>query len=335
MVDARDALDTLLELTRALRGERPLEEALGEVTRAAVRLLHANHASLRLLDETGEHLLASVRFGAGADLPPLRFLRGEGIIGWVVEHGEPVLLDDARNDVRFKRKLVRQGFVVGSLVAVPMLAGGRVFGVLSASSERTGAFSEEDSQLLQLLANCSVPPIEKARLERLAVIDPHTLAFRQTYLLPRLEEEMGRSTRYAAPLSILFMDLDHFKNVNDSHGHAVGDRVLRSFADRVRQSVRLSDLLVRRGGEEFVLVLPNMPLDGATAAAERIRASIESEPFATGPDMTVSQTVSIGVAEWNGTESAAKLEERADSAMYAAKEQGRNRVCVSTPRPIR
>ncbi len=335
MVDARVALDTLLELTRGLRGERPLEEALEEVTLAAVRLLRANHASLRLLDETGENLLSSVRSGAGSDQPPLRFRRDEGLIGWVVEHAHPALLKDVHKDSRFKQSIPRQGFEIGSMVAVPMLAAGRVFGVLSASSERTNAFSEEDEQLLQLLANCSVPPIEKARLERLAVIDPQTMAFRQTYLLPRLEEEMGRSTRYANPLSILFMDLDHFKLVNDSHGHAAGDRVLRAFADRVRQSVRLCDVLVRRGGEEFVLVLPNMPLNSAVSAAERVRSAIEATEFQAGADLTWRQTVSIGVAEWDGSEGAAELEERADGAMYAAKQQGRNKVCASRPRPIR
>lgn len=329
MVDAKVALQTLLELTRDLRGERPLEEALEEVTRAAVRLLRANHASLRLLDETGEHLLAAVRSGAGTEHPALRFRRGEGVIGWVIEEGKPARLHDARNDARFEHKVVQQGFVIGSMVAVPMLAAGRVFGVLSASSEQIDAFTEEDEQLLQLLANCAVPPIEKGRLERLAVIDPHTMAFRQSYLMPRLEEEMGRSRRYATPVSILFMDLDRFKRVNDTHGHAAGDRVLRAFADRVRQNVRLSDVLVRRGGEEFVLLLPNMPLEGATAAAERIRRSVSSEPIRAGGDLLLTQTVSVGVAEWDGTETAAELEERADTAMYAAKQQGRDRVCVS------
>ena len=331
MLDAKLALETLLELTRALRGGRPLEEALGEVTRAAVRLLSANHASLRLLDDSGEHLLAAVRSGAGSDRPALSFRRGEGVLGWVVDHGEAVLLQDARHDARFKRNPAKQGFVVGSLMVVPMLAAGRVFGALSCSSDRTDAFSEEELQLLQLLANCSVPPIEKARLERLAVIDPHTLAYRQTYLLPRLEEELGRASRYATPLSLLFLDLDHFKNINDSYGHAAGDRVLRTFADRVRQSIRLSDLLIRRGGEEFVVVLPNMPLDGAKAAAERIRAHIENTRFVIGDDQSITQTVSIGVAQWDGVELAAHLEERADQAMYAAKTLGRNRVCLSTP----
>lgn len=335
MLDPRVALETLLELTRELRSDRPLEEALGEVTRAALRLLRANHASVRLLDESGERLLAAVRSGAGVNQRPLQFRSGEGVLGWVASQGKSLLLHDARRDPRFKRKLAPQGFLIGSMVGVPMWSGGRVIGVLSVSSERTNVFDDEDEQLLQLLANCAVPPIEKARLERLAVVDAQTMAFRQTYLLPRLREEMSRAVRHALRLSILFMDLDHFKDVNDAHGHAVGDRVLRAFADRVRLNVRLADVLVRRGGEEFVLVLPNMPLDGAVAAAERIRTGLDEEPIDLGEGLSISQTVSIGVAEWDGTESAEALEERADGAMYAAKQQGRNRTCPSTPRPTR
>ncbi len=331
MLDARLALETLLDLTRDLRGERPLEEALAEVTRAAVRLLRANHASLRLVDESGNNLLAAVRHGAGAAHPALQFKRGEGVIGWVIDHGIPVRLDDARRDIRFKKNLKSQGFLIGSMVVVPMLAGGTVFGVLSASSEKISFFSEEDEHLLQLLANCAVPPIEKARLERLSMIDPQTMAFRQTYLMDRLEEEMERSSRYSTPLSLLFMDLDHFKRVNDSHGHAAGDRVLRAFADRVRTAVRVSDVLVRRGGEEFILLLPGMPMEGALAAAQRIRAVVGDQPIDAGTELKLKQTVSIGVAHWDGVESAADLEHRADDAMYEAKQLGRDRVCRSYP----
>jgi diguanylate cyclase (GGDEF)-like protein len=157
------------------------------------------------------------------------------------------------------------------------------------------------------------------------------MAFRQSYLMPRLREELSRSARYASPISILFMDLDHFKRVNDEHGHAVGDRVLRAFADRVRQTVRVMDVLVRRGGEEFVLLLPNMGLADAVLAADRIRIALTEEPIEARADLLLPQTVSVGVATWDGAESAEQLEQRADAAMYAAKQAGRNQVCASTP----
>ncbi|MCU0689923.1 MAG: GAF domain-containing protein, partial [Polyangiaceae bacterium] len=134
MLDPRVVLETLLELTRELRCDHPLEGSLRDVTHAALRLLRANHASVRLLDETGTKLLAAVRSGAGSDRRPLDFRRSEGAIGWVVEHGQALRLDDVRNDARFERKFASQGFIIGSMVAVPMWSGGKVIGVLSGSS---------------------------------------------------------------------------------------------------------------------------------------------------------------------------------------------------------
>ena len=126
------------------------------------------------------------------------------------------------------------------------------------------------------------------------------------------------------------MDLDHFKKVNDTHGHAVGDAVLRMFADRVRKAVRRVDVLVRRGGEEFVLI---MPLTGATQAhstGHRIQQTLHTEPFKGEAGVRLKQTVSIGVATWDKRETPDQLERRADEAMYQAKRLGRDRVVVAT-----
>jgi diguanylate cyclase (GGDEF)-like protein len=129
-------------------------------------------------------------------------------------------------------------------------------------------------------------------------------------------------------LSFLLMDLDHFKSVNDAHGHAVGDRVLRLFADRVRALVRRTDVLVRRGGEEFALLMPATSEREARVIAERIRESLGTDPFQ-AQGAVLRQTVSIGVATWDGCESGESLEKRADLAMYDAKARGRNRVTVA------
>jgi diguanylate cyclase (GGDEF)-like protein len=174
-----------------------------------------------------------------------------------------------------------------------------------------------------------VPALDRARLARLAVTDAQTLAFNHRVLLPRLTEEMERAQRYVIPLSYLLMDLDHFKQVNDTHGHAAGDRVLREFADRVRALVRRPDVLVRRGGEEFVLIMPHTTEPQARIVAERIRQHLESRPLHGADDLEIPQTVSIGVATWNGRDSAQELDQRADAAMYEAKRAGRNRVMVA------
>jgi two-component system cell cycle response regulator len=129
------------------------------------------------------------------------------------------------------------------------------------------------------------------------------------------------------------MDLDHFKKVNDEYGHDVGDAVLRMFADRVRSLVRKMDIFIRRGGEEFNLVMPGTSLDHARATAERICARMSESPFAVG-DHQISQTVSVGVATWDGNEVPEELQRRADMAMYRAKENGRNRVEIAKDEEI-
>lgn len=134
-------------------------------------------------------------------------------------------------------------------------------------------------------------------------------------------------------MSLLYLDLDHFKSVNDRHGHAVGDVVLRTFADRVRRVVRRVDVLVRRGGEEFVLIMPATGATQAHASGNRIQQSLHSEPFEVDA-ARIRQTVSIGVATWDKRETPEQLERRADEAMYEAKRLGRNRVVVATPRDL-
>ena len=324
-VDSHRAIEVLLELTKQLTEERPLEDSLHDVTEAAVRLIGADHASIRLLDGTRLSLLAGARSGSATDARPMEFHRGEGVLGWVVDNNEGVRLDDALSDDRFV-VLSGQGFTVRSLVVEPMWSSGEIIGVLSVSSPHLAAFSLEDQLLVRLLANCSVPPIERARLRRLALYDDMTMAYNHRYLAPRLGEEIERAKRSAGSVCILLMDLDHFKTVNDEHGHACGDQVLRLFADRVRANVRRADVLIRRGGEEFVLIMPATSDDQmGFATATRIQQNLSSDPFEVS-GIRLAQTVSIGVANWDGRESQEGLEIRADLAMYEAKRLGRNRV---------
>jgi two-component system cell cycle response regulator len=128
---------------------------------------------------------------------------------------------------------------------------------------------------------------------------------------------------------VLLLDLDYFKQVNDSWGHQAGDDVLAIFADRARDQVRRKDVLVRRGGEEFVLIMPDTGREEAEHVAERIRSVMADEPIMLRGGEEIHQSVSIGVATWDGVELPVELEERADRAMYTAKEAGRNRVMTA------
>jgi diguanylate cyclase (GGDEF)-like protein len=322
--DALKDLLVLLQLTEQLTDGRALEDALRAVTDATLAILPGDHASIRLLDAGRTKLLTSARSGIGIDAPSVELRAGSGISGWVLEHGEPARIVDARKDPRFV-EAPGQGFAIASLVAEPLVSEGATIGVLSVSSSELNAFSATDELLARLLANCSVGPIQRARLERLSVTDDLTLAFNGRYLATRLAEEMERARRTEKPLSLLLMDLDHFKLVNDRHGHAVGDQVLRVFVDRVRAATRRVDVLVRRGGEEFVLVMPATTTAQARVIAERVRRNASDEAVPVGL-ARIRQTVSIGVATWNGHESAEAFQRRADDAMYYAKQCGRNRV---------
>jgi diguanylate cyclase (GGDEF)-like protein len=306
------------------------------VTDATLSILPGDHASIRLLDGTRTSSLTGARSGSGRQTTAVPLRVGEGVGGWVLEHGKPVRIIDVREDPRFK-VAPGQGFAIASMVAEPLTSDGATIGVLSVSSPEVNAFSETDELLARLLANCSVAPIQRARLERLAVTDDLTLAFNGRYLASRMLEEMDRARRAGDALSVLLMDLDHFKRVNDTHGHAVGDQVLRAFVERVRAATRRVDILVRKGGEEFVLLMPGTNAAEAKTIAERIRHNAADKPISVAglADASIHQTVSVGVATWDGRETPDALELRADRAMYQAKELGRDRVVAAkrdTPR---
>ena len=331
MIDAQHSLDVLLELTRALTAERSLRKALTLVSEAALELLPGDHASIRVLDHTRTELLSGARSGAGVGNKPVRHTPGKGIAGWVVDRGEIARVKDTAQDERFEPR-PNQGFDIQSILAVPLWSAGEVVGVLAASSSEPDAFAEEHESLACLLANCAVPPIEKARLRRLAVTDPQTMTFNQAYLLPGLQAVMQRQRGEPSQgLSLALLDLDHFKRINDQHGHAAGDRALRAFADTVRSTTRDADLVVRRGGDEFVLIMPGTDRASACAVADRICSTLREGAIELPSGAAIRLTVSIGVATWNGDETPEQLEKRADEAMYEAKLHGRNQVRFHEP----
>tara|TARA_B100000029_G_scaffold455589_1_gene482947 strand:- start:23 stop:1390 length:1368 start_codon:yes stop_codon:yes gene_type:complete len=162
----------------------------------------------------------------------------------------------------------------------------------------------------------------------LAVTDSLTGLHNRRYMVSHLDTLMERGRESGRPVALLIMDIDHFKNVNDNYGHAVGDEVLQEFAERIKRNVRGIDLAVRYGGEEFVVVLPETDLEVAKMVAERLRQNVAEEPFEVSADVgTITVTASIGGTVYDGTEvSTDGLLRRADEALYTAKNQGRNQV---------
>ncbi len=168
-----------------------------------------------------------------------------------------------------------------------------------------------------------------AKLERLATVDPLTAVWNRRHFLDLAAAELGRAHRHGRRLSVILLDLDNFKAVNDGHGHAAGDEALRTAVVRAREALRTSDQIARFGGEEFVALLPETDLAGARIVAERVRAAIAGSPVVTD-GRAIPITASLGVAEWNASEPSIELTlRRADAALYEAKLAGRDRVCVA------
>lgn len=159
------------------------------------------------------------------------------------------------------------------------------------------------------------------KLEELATRDPLTGLFNRRYFFEQLYREISRSKRYDDPVSLVMFDIDHFKKINDDHGHTVGDRVLQFLSDLMQESFRELDVLCRYGGEEFVVLMPNTDYDNARAAAERFRALIESSEFPEGPPVTISG----GVGQY-GYGTADDFISAVDALLYQSKENGRNRI---------
>jgi two-component system, cell cycle response regulator len=326
-----EAISGLSAIVRELAGANDIDTALSIATDAAVALFDADHASIRLC--SGEdHLRSVARSGVGSDRPPPPFCKGQGVLGWAAMTGEIARVGDTSTDPRF-RDTPGRGFDVRSVMSIPIVDGTRILGVLSMSKAQRDAFADTHEHMGVVVAHCVGQMLRTAELEQLATTDSLTRAFNRGYLLPCLSAEMNRAGRTGKTFSVLLMDLDRFKDVNDRFGHAIGDALLRVFAEIVRGCVREIDVLIRRGGEEFVLVMPETTADEAWIVAERLRAFLHRHPLRLGPSLALHQTASIGIAAWDGNETPADLDERADRAMYDAKHRGRNRVMIA-PKPL-
>lgn len=261
-------------------------------------------------------------------------VRGQGLVGWVWEHQEPLLLGDAERD---PRAVHVPGTAVedASYLLVPLVVEDRVLGVIRLSRQGLYQFHNQDLRLATIFANQSAVAIENARLyeeaERLSITDGLTGLYNARYLEARLAEEVARSQRYGHSLALLMMDLDTLKAVNDRFGHLEGNRLLRIFASILTDTVRRSDLVIRYAGDEFVVVMPETELEDARIVAERICQTLASTPFIAGRDR-VNVTVSIGVSAGRGRDVEGEpLIRRADAALYLAKRSGKNQVQVAPP----
>lgn len=236
---------------------------------------------------------------------------------------------------------------IRSIVVVPMAIDDPVVGTLLFSVARSeGPFTAREIKLCELLTAVAANVLKNAymhesltnenlSLQKLAITDPLTLCFNRRFFEMRLSEEFRLAVRHHLPLSLMLLDIDHFKRINDTHGHPVGDRVLKKVADLVQGSLRHSDCLARHGGEEFILLLPLTDRRGAMAKAEEIRLAIKEMGFDVDPD-EMRLTVSLGVSAYDPGVSTdpESLIALADQALYAAKQGGRDQVRFAEGSPV-
>jgi diguanylate cyclase (GGDEF)-like protein len=230
-------------------------------------------------------------------------------------------------------KAREEGFVPVVLVTSRADPDARVEGLrIGADDYVSKPFEEEElvarvASMLRIKRSYDAVAASRNRMAELAVLDDLTGLYNVRYLQQRFSEEWKRAERHREPLAIAMIDVDHFKAVNDSHGHDVGDAVLREVSARLRGSVRDTDVVARYGGEEFVVLLPGTPVQAAQQALVRLQRSLSEALFMhEGEDVFV--TFSAGVTLWRDGESLEATLSRADEALYEAKRTGRNRTCV-------
>ena len=314
-------------------GQRALEtaevdELLDEAVQIIERVLEADLAGVLELLEEGEELL--LRAGVGfesdeigtAQVPIGRASQA----GYAVTVSQPVIVEDWRDEKRFRSALQLRARGIRSGVTVLIKGKGEAFGVLAVHSKVPGHFNAQDVSFMQSIAHVLANAIERRKAEETtrhaAMHDPLTGLANRSLFLDRLGHALSQAERRRCSVAVLFLDVDQFKLVNDSMGHAAGDELLAAIAPRLSQSLRPSDTIARFGGDEFAVLIEDLSNErDATRTAERI-AEVLTWPFVLGErDHFVS--VSTGIAIGDGSEAPEALLRDADAALYRAKEKGR------------
>ncbi len=309
-----------------------LRSVLNMILQMTLELLKAERALVLLGGDDGLQVAAARDRSGDIDLDvDQNIVYSTAICQKVLETQQGVTLYDAGNDREFSARHSVVGMNIRGLLAVPMHGQSGIQGILYVDSTSTlPSDLDRELSVITAIAKQGTILVENARLLRLATIDALTGLYIRSYFMNRLEEEWRRVRRYGGRMSLLVIDVDHFKKFNDNYGHQVGDLALQVVARRIVEGVRIGvDLVGRYGGEEFLVLLPETDAAGALVAAERIRARIHEAGLSLpdGRELPVSVSIGIGAAPEHTT-SPADLFNRADQALYLSKHGGRNRCTI-------
>jgi diguanylate cyclase (GGDEF)-like protein len=320
------------EIAKALTSTLEVGEVLQLVMQKVQQLLKPSAWSLILQGKDGL-LQFEIVVGPAADsLKGQKIRPGEGICGAVFQTGQPRLVADVSADPDFAPRFdAATSFKTRQVLAVPLIARGNSLGVIELVSDEGGdGFDQDDLQMLTQVADYAAIAIDNARnfrrVEELTLSDEHTGLGNTRAMRTLLKREVARAERFVRPVSLLFLDLDNFKSVNDTRGHIVGSALLRQVGARLLDCIRSVDSAFRYGGDEFAVVLLETGPTGGQHVAQRIVERMRT-PFDMGIGEAFVVTCSVGVAAFpDHATTASGLLDAADKAMYRAKNGGRNQV---------
>jgi len=322
-------------VARALTSELDLDSILHAIMLQMEQYFQPEQWSLLIVDEARQDLFYAVVVGhTEADLRNVRVPLGHGLAGWVAKRGETVIIPEAADHPHLMQTGPGPRFRIRSAVCMPLRSHQRTLGVIQLFNCHLESFSDDVVSFLHLLCDYAAIAIENAgaveRIQQLTITDDCTGLFnqRQLYVLLGKESENARLT--GAPFGLIFIDLDHFKTVNDAHGHLIGSRLLAEFGHALRSLVQSVDSVFRYGGDEFVVLLHNTDKDEAGRVARHIHETLRNRSFRVTENLELSIRASYGVATWpDDAEDIHELILRADTAMYRVKASTRDDVAVA------
>jgi len=332
-----ERLSLFHEVGKALASTLDLQKILQTVMEKISDFLQPDTWSLLMLDEATQELYFEIAIGAGAHkLKDVRLKLGEGIAGWVAQHGEPVLIEDVKRDPRFSRRFDELTQMdTRSVVCVPIRGREKILGVIElVNCLGRESFRREDIPILKSLADYAAIALENARyvqrIHELTITDDCTALYNARHLNFVLDAEIYRSTRYNYEFSVIFLDLDHFKQINDTRGHLVGSKLLWMIGDIIKGHLRLIDYAFRYGGDEFVVLLPQTAKKNSLMVVRRLKDLLNSKVFFTDEGLNIMVTASFGVASFpNDGRTRKELLRMADEAMYLVKNTTRNGIAMA------
>lgn len=330
-------LSVFHEIGKALTSTLDLNRVLETIMQQISALFNPNTWSLLLLDPERNELYFEIAVGQAAEkLKKVRLKPGEGIAGWVLQSGEPIFIRNASTDKRFSTRVDQITQIeTHTIVAVPIRGREQVLGVIElVNTPEHLEFGEREMFMLQALSDYAAIALENARhvqrIHEMTITDDVTGLFNARHLHDVLESEIYRSMRYGYEFSLIFLDLDRFKLVNDTYGHLIGSKLLTDMGKLIKKRLRMIDLAFRYGGDEFVVLLPQTGKQAATNVVRRLHRLVENHVFLPDEGLNLKLTASFGLACFpSDAHTKDDLIRMADEAMYLVKHTQRNSIAVA------